>query len=34
VTAGQTYHFSIAIGSSQQIDPSATRFTATPTCHD
>ncbi len=34
VTAGQTYHFTIAIGNGQQIDPSATRFTVTPTCHD
>ncbi len=34
VTAGQTYHFSIAIGNGQQIDSSATRFTVTPTCHD
>jgi len=34
VTAGQTYHFTIAIGNGQQIDSSATRFTATPTCHD
>jgi hypothetical protein len=34
VTAGQTYHFNVAIGDGQQIDPSATRFTATPTCHD
>ena len=34
VTASQTYHFSFAIGNGQQIDPSATRFTVTPTCHD
>lgn len=34
VTAGQSYHFTFAIGNGQQIDPSATRFTVTPTCHD
>lgn len=35
VTAGQTYHFAIAIGNNgQEFDPSATRFTVTPTCHD
>ena len=34
VNAGQTYHVSVAIGNGQQIDPSATRFTVTPTCHD
>ena len=33
VTAGKSYHFSIA-SASGQIDPSATRFTATPVCHD
>ncbi len=32
VTAGQTYHFTITMASGQ--DPSATRFTVTPTCHD
>ena len=33
VTAGRSYHFTItAFG--QSIDASATRFTATPTCHD
>jgi len=31
VNAGQAYHFTIA--TSQPIDPSATRFTATPTCN-
>jgi hypothetical protein len=30
VTAGQSYHFAASAG--QTIDPSATRFTATPTC--
>ena len=34
VTAGQTYHFTVAVGGGQQIDPSATRFTVTPNCHD
>ena len=35
VSAGQTYHFTIAIGSNGQgADPSASRFTVTPTCHD
>lgn len=33
VTAGQSYHFTISTNSGQQIDPTATRFTATPTCH-
>ncbi len=33
VTAGQSYHFTISTNTGQQIDPSATRFTATPTCH-
>jgi hypothetical protein len=31
VAAGQSYHF--VIDTSQEIDPSATRFTATPTCN-
>lgn len=31
VTAGQSYHF--AVGTSDPIDPSATRFTATPICN-
>lgn len=34
VSAGHTYHFSFAPGNGQLIDPSATRFTVTPTCHD
>lgn len=34
VTAGQSYHFTVAIGNGQQFDPSATRFTVTPTCND
>jgi hypothetical protein len=34
VNAGQTYHFTFAIGNGQSIDSSATRFTVTPTCHD
>jgi len=33
VTAGHGYHFTIT-ASGQPIDPSATRFTATPNCHD
>jgi len=33
VTAGKRYHFTIT-ASGQPIDASATRFTATPTCHD
>lgn len=31
VSAGQSYHFTIAL--SDTIDPSATRFTVTPTCN-
>ena len=34
VTAGQSYHFTISIANGQGFDPSATRFTVTPTCHD
>jgi hypothetical protein len=34
VTAGQSYHYTVAIGSGQEFDPSATRFTVTPTCND
>ncbi|HET9410256.1 MAG TPA: hypothetical protein VFO75_00095 [Candidatus Dormibacteraeota bacterium] len=34
VTAGHSYHFTITAAGGDQIDPSATRFTATPTCHD
>jgi hypothetical protein len=33
VTAGRSYHFTIS-ASGQSIDATATRFTATPTCHD
>ena len=33
VTAGKSYHFTIT-AAGQPIDASATRFTATPTCHD
>jgi len=33
VTAGKSAHFTISTNSGEQIDPSATRFTATPTCH-
>jgi hypothetical protein len=33
VAAGKSYHFTIT-ASGQPIDASATRFTATPTCHD
>jgi len=32
VTAGHSYHFTISTNSGDQIDPSATRFTATPSC--
>jgi hypothetical protein len=32
VAAGKSYHFTITAG--QPIDASATRFTASPTCHD
>jgi hypothetical protein len=32
VTAGQGYHFTVSTSSGQQVDPSATRFTATPNC--
>ena len=34
VNAGQSYHFTVAMNNGQQVDPSATRFTVTPTCHD
>jgi hypothetical protein len=34
VTAGKSSHFTISTNSGDQIDPSATRFTATPNCHD
>ena len=33
VTAGSSYHFTVSTGG-QPIDASATRFTATPACHD
>lgn len=33
VTAGKSYHFTIDASGSQSIDPKATRFTATPSCH-
>jgi hypothetical protein len=33
VTAGQSYHFTIDANAGQTIDPTATRFTATPTCN-
>lgn len=33
VQAGKSYHFTITTTNGQPIDPSATRFTATPTCN-
>jgi hypothetical protein len=32
VTGGKSYHFTISTTNGQSIDPSATRFTATPNC--
>lgn len=34
VAAGHTYHFTTSTNNGQVIDSTATRFTATPTCHD